>query len=259
MIDMPTAERDDGYERAIDGEAQRVGQTWQHDLFRRALPQNSEAGEVEFGIGSHGFAHEFRRVFSAFRQPDGADPRCAIGGIETEMPDLCRIDARENARPNDWRRPPGLSFRLSDPQSAERCEKGRTVRDCFLAPRWRSASEQATGRHQPGSRFRRDPQRSALRHQGRGCHGQMEKRALAVAKIVERSLAAGFIGTKDDFDLPDKFLKAQIELVEKAESCRCRRYAPLASAASPRSPRGRLRLRRKTPHSRWRLLRRKCP
>jgi hypothetical protein len=39
----------------------------------------------------------------------------------------------------------------------------------------------------------------------------VEKRALAVAKIVETPLATGLIGMKNDFDLPDKFLKPEIE------------------------------------------------
>jgi hypothetical protein len=53
---------------------------------------------TELGIGANGFPYELRRFLLADGEADGADPRCSIGRVEAEMPDLERINSCKCAR-----------------------------------------------------------------------------------------------------------------------------------------------------------------
>lgn len=127
------------------------------------------------------------------------------------MPDLCRVDARENA----WRvagdhrlcaLPARQVFDLpDDPRQIKR-------REIVL---WLLDRDQRQGGQWDAVRLEADSTGicgdSRFDIEDGGRHGEMEKRALAVAEIVETALATSFVGMKDDLDLADEFPKPQIE------------------------------------------------
>ena len=63
----------------------------------------------------------------------------------------------------------------------------------------------------------------------------MEKRSLAVAQVIEGALPAGLVGSKNDLDLADEFLEAEVDRTEKR---RCVGAGGMHLLPTPRDGRG---------------------
>jgi hypothetical protein len=130
------------------------------------------------------------------------------------MADLGRVDARQNAgrvTGDDRLGPPSSRQILDLSDNPRKVEGSEIVFRLFDRNQGQRGQRDAIGLKTDRGWVGGDP---AFDIESRRSHGQMEEGALAVAEIVETTLAACLIGMEDNFDLANEFREPQVERPE---------------------------------------------
>src|SRR5690625_3624569 len=97
MVDVSTPEWNNCHERSVDLNTHGLCDSGDDNFFRVPLTENHEASKIEFGVGTHCFAHILGGVVGVCWKLDVSNP-CFATSVYTKVSNLARVDPAKDAR-----------------------------------------------------------------------------------------------------------------------------------------------------------------